>query len=100
MKRATWKLVRRMNSHRLASAATAISTVTNRAALRSGVLKASASRAMAAARTNVRQARPNSNRRRNPSFSLKAMLFHAPVEGAAAEAQLGCGERDVEMVHP
>src|SRR5688572_1558605 len=100
MKRATWKLVRRMNSHRLASAAKAISKVTIRAARRSGVCNASASRAMAAIRTAVRQASPNSKRRRNPSCCLKAMLFHAPVERAAAETELACRQRDIEMVHP
>ena len=28
------------------------------------------------------------------------MLFHAPVERAAAEAELGGGKRDIEVVHP
>ena len=42
----------------------------------------------------MRHASPNSNLR------LKSMLLHAPVKRAAAEPELGGGERDVEMVHP
>src|SRR4029079_5128429 len=88
------KLVRRMKLHRLASAIRAMMKATIRAARSPGVSIARTNSHKAAAKVMVRHASPNSNRR------LKPMLFHAPVERAAAEAELPGGERDVEMVHP
>src|SRR3982750_4265584 len=87
------KLVRRMKFQRLATATAAMRKATIRPARRPGVLTEIANSHSAAARTIVRHARPNSNRR------LKAMLFHAPVERSAAEAELGRGKRDVEVMH-
>src|SRR5947207_2461080 len=87
------KLVRRMNSHRLASAARAISSATIRAARRSAVSSDRISSQAAPSRASVRHASPNSNLR------LKSMLFHAPVQRAAREPELAGGERDVEMMH-
>src|SRR5690348_2956922 len=93
MNRETRKFVRRMKFHRLASAPKPMRTRTARPARTPGVCAAlMMSRTMATKRI-VRQASPNSNLR------LKSMLLHAPVERAAAEAELGSGERDVEMVH-
>src|SRR6478735_10627582 len=100
MNRDTWKLVRRMKAQRLASAAKAINSATIRAARKSAIRIASMNNQIAASRTAVRQARPNSKRRRKAGFCLKAMLFHAPVKGAAAEAQFRRRQRDVEVVHP
>src|SRR5687768_7359868 len=94
MKRATWKLVLRMNCHRLASAAKAMNAATRMAARRSGVATALVSSQMAAISTKVRHASPNSKRR------LKPMLFHAPVKRAAAKPELRRRQRDVEVVHP
>src|SRR5688500_9038497 len=98
MKRATWKLVLRMNCHMLASAAKAMKAATSRAALRSGVASAQASSQMAPINSSVRHASPNSKRRRKPV--LETMFFHAAIEGAAAETELGSGQRDVEVMHP
>src|SRR4051812_14222436 len=88
------KLVRRIKLHRLPSAIAAMINATIRAARRPGVSIASTNSPSAATSARVRHARPNSNRR------LKAMLFHAPVERAADEAELARRERDVEMMHP
>src|SRR2546423_8517108 len=93
MKRETRKLVRRMKFHRLAIAPIPISAATTNPARTPGVAAALATRRTAATRTMVRQASPNSNLR------LKSMLLHAPVERAAAEAELAGGKRDVEVVH-
>src|SRR5215213_225908 len=89
----TRKLVRRMKFHRLASAANPASDATTIPARTPGVAAALAISKIDAMRRIVRQASPNSNLR------LKSMLFHAPVERTARQAQLGCGHRDVEMVH-
>src|SRR5687768_14691589 len=97
MNLATWKLVRRMNCHRLDSAAKATNAATTLAAARSAVDRAWASSQIAATSTSVRQARPNSKRRLKPP--LKPMLFHAAVEGPAAQAELAGRKRDVEMMH-
>src|SRR4051794_7162736 len=94
MNRETMKLVRRMKFHRLATATSAMRKATIRPARRSGVSSAIANNHKAPARTIVRHARPNSNRR------LKAMLFHAAIERAAAQPELARGKRDVEMMHP
>src|SRR5688500_12777996 len=93
MNRATWKLVLRMNCHKLASAAKATNAATSLAALRSGVDSALANSQMVATSSSVRHASPNSNLR------LKPMLFHAAIEGAAAQPELRSGEGNVEMVH-
>src|SRR4051794_25109796 len=94
MNRETRKLVRRMNSQRLASAAMAISAATTRPARTPGVWAAAMKSRIAATKRIVRQARPNSNLR------LKCMLLHAPVKRTAAKPELGRRERDVEMMHP
>src|SRR5918995_6258326 len=96
MKRETWKLVLRINCHRLASAAKAMNAAISLAALRSGVVAASISSPSEPIRSSVRHASPNSKRWRRP---LEPMFFHAPVKGAAAEPQLRRGKGDVEMVH-
>src|SRR5437868_9644375 len=83
-----------MKFHRLASAAAPISAATTRPARTPGVAAALAISRTAAMRSSVRQASPNSNLR------LKSMLLHAPVKRAAREAELGGGERHVEVVHP
>src|SRR5690348_16267115 len=93
MKRDTRKFVRRMKFHRLASAATPISAATTSPARTPGVVAALATSRIAPMRRIVRQARPNSNLR------LKSMLLHATVERSAAEAELGSGERHVEVMH-
>src|SRR5690349_2239436 len=89
----TRKLVRRMNSHRLANATSATMIATISPARTPGVSSALMTSRMAATKRTVRHASPNSNLR------LKSMLLHAPVERAAAESELGGGEGDVEMVH-
>src|SRR5881398_789060 len=94
MNRDTRKLVRRMKFHRLASATAPISAATTSPALTPGIVAALAISRMAAIRRSVRQASPNSNLR------LKSMLLHAPVERPARQAELGRGERHVEVVHP
>src|SRR4051812_10360405 len=94
MNRATRKFVRRMNSHRLATATIATTMATMSPALTPGVETALATSRMAAMSTIVRHASPNSNLR------LKSMLLHSPVQRAAAQPELGRRERDVEMVHP
>src|SRR5689334_12868972 len=94
MKRETRKLVRRMKFHRLASATTPTSAATISPARTPGVAAALAISRIAPIRSSVRQASPNSNLR------LKSMLLHAPVERTAREAELGGGERHIEMVHP
>src|SRR5690348_9148403 len=93
MNRDTRKLVRRMKLHRLARATAATSSATTKPARTPGVEIATPTSAIAPTRSKVRQASPNSNLR------LKSMLLHAPVERAPAQAQLGRGERHVEMVH-
>src|SRR6187200_1355874 len=93
MNRATWKLVRRMNCQRLASAAKATNAATSLAARRSGRASVCINSQMASIRTSVRHASPNSNR------LLKPMFFHAPVERPTAQPQLGCGKGDIEMMH-
>src|SRR5579864_4439090 len=82
-----------MNSQRLASAARATRAATMSPARTSGVSIALITSRMAATKTTVRQASPNSNLR------LKSMLLHAAVERPAAEPELRGGQRDVEMVH-
>src|SRR5579859_2911748 len=89
----TRKLVRRMNSQRLASAARATRAATTSPARTSGVSIALITRRMAATKTIVRHASPNSNLR------LNSMLLHAPVERPPAETELGSGQGNVEMVH-
>src|ERR1700739_4434207 len=90
----TRKFVRRMNSQRLVSAASATRAATTRPARTSGVSVALMTSRIAATKTIVRHARPNSNLR------LKSMLFHAAVERSATQAELGCRKRNVEVVHP
>src|SRR3954447_15094209 len=94
MKRETRKFVRRMKFHRLAIAKIPTSAATIRPARTPGVVAALATSRIAPMRRIVRQASPNSNLR------LKSMLLHAAIERAPAEAQLGRGERNVEMMHP
>src|SRR3954464_14761068 len=93
MNRETRKFVRRMKFQRLASATTPISPATTRPARPPGVIAALAISRIAAMRSSVRQASPNSNLR------LKSMLLHAPVERSARQPQFGGRERHVEMVH-
>src|SRR5690349_22378677 len=94
MNRATRKFVRRMKFQRLAIAATPMSAATTSPARIPGVVAAFAISRIEPISSSVRHASPNSN------FRLKSMLLHAPVERAARQAQLGGGQRDVEMVHP
>src|SRR5690348_1036991 len=93
MNRETRKFVRRMNSHRLASATAATRIATISPARTPGVCSALMTSRMAATKRTVRHASPNSNLR------LKSMFLHAPVERSAAEPKLRCGKRNVEMVH-
>src|SRR3982751_3605708 len=67
---------------------------TTRPARRSGVSRAIRNSHSAAPSASVLHASPNSNR------CLKPMLFHAPVERAAAQPKLIGGQRNVEMMHP
>src|SRR5689334_10720749 len=83
-----------MNSHKDQSAKAAIRPATIRPARSWGASSASMNNQMQATRSAVRHASPNSNLR------LKSILLHSAVECAAAEAEFGCGQRDVEMVHP
>ena len=82
-----------MKFHRLAMAASPTSDATTTPARTPGVATALATSRIAAIRTKVRQASPNSNLR------LKSMLLHAPVKRTARQSELGGGHRDVEMVH-
>src|SRR5437763_3500885 len=88
------KVVRRMKFHRLANAITATRAASTSPARTPGIAAASMISRIAPMRRSVRHASPNSNLR------LKSMLLHAPVKRAAAQPELGGGERDVEMVHP
>src|SRR4051812_3219012 len=94
MNRETRKLVRRMKSHRLVRATIPTIAATIRPARISGSEKARTRIQMAPIMTIVRHASPNSNLR------LKSMLLHSPIKRAPAQAELGRGQRHVEMVHP
>src|SRR6185503_11840128 len=92
MKRDTRKFVLRMKFHRLPSATIPMIPATTRPARTPGVAAALAMSRIAPMRRIVRQASPNSNLR------LKSMLLHSAVERAARQAELGSGERYVEMM--
>src|SRR6476469_7803511 len=83
-----------MNSHRLASAATAPKVATTRPARMPGVWAAAITRRMAPTKRIVRHASPKSN------LLLKSMLLHAAIERATAKPEFARRERDVEMMHP
>src|SRR5690349_6489185 len=83
-----------MKFHRLASAMMPTIEATTRPARTPGVVAALAISRIDPMRRIVRQASPNSNLR------LKSMPLHAPVKRAARQAELGGGQRHVEMVHP
>ena len=70
-----------------------MSAATTRPARTPGVCAALTTSRIAPIRRSVRQASPNSNLR------LKSMLLHAPVKGAALEAEFGGSQRHVEMMH-